>query len=59
MVTDQLMLKSCLAHCQNTFNDIREMANTVASSGAKDELNKAMGSMDACIKQCQAALTKL
>lgn len=59
MITDQMMLKSCIAHCQNSMNDIREMTNSVTSPGARDELNKAMGSIDACIKQCQAALNKL
>jgi len=46
---------SCVAMCQNTQNMIRNMADMAHDPRAKDELNKAFLSIDACIKQCQTA----
>lgn len=46
---------SCVAMCQNTQNMIRNVADVAQDTRVKDELNKAFMSIDACIKQCQAA----
>ncbi len=51
-------LQSCIQNCQTTANDIRTMS-TEASAPAKQSLDQAYMSIDACIKQCQDALTKI
>lgn len=48
-------INSCVSMCQTTQNMIRNIADTAYDQRVKDELNKAFLSIDACIKQCQAA----
>jgi hypothetical protein len=59
MINEKMMIQSCINHCQNSHSDIRNMASSITNPGARDELNKASGSIEACIKQCQAALNKV
>lgn len=51
-------LQSCIQRCQATANDIKSMA-TDAPAPAKQSLDQAYQSIDACIKQCQDALNKI
>ncbi|MFX4262523.1 hypothetical protein ACOBQJ_10005 [Pelotomaculum propionicicum] len=51
-------LQSCIQHCQTTAGDIRTMAAD-AQNPAKQSLDQAYSSIDACIKQCQDALNKI
>jgi len=51
-------LQSCIQNCQTTASDLRSMTMD-ASAPAKQSLDQASKSIDACIKQCQDALTKL
>jgi len=51
-------LQSCIQRCQTTASDIRSMAAD-ASAPAKQSLDQAYMSIDACIKQCQDALAKI
>ncbi|MCL6450463.1 MAG: hypothetical protein K6T75_04115 [Acetobacteraceae bacterium] len=59
MIREAQVIQSCIAHCQASFSDIKSMASATQNPQARDELNKAVQSMDACIKQCQAALGKV
>lgn len=56
---DKYMLQSCLAHCKNTKNDLNMLSQSSSSNKAKDELSKAVQSIDACINQCQTALSNM
>jgi hypothetical protein len=56
LIKEAQSIQSCIAHCKNTFTDIRELVDSAYDHRAKDELNKALHSMDVCIKQCEAAL---
>lgn len=58
-LSDFQAVQSCISSCQNAQNMIRHLADTTPSYEAKDELNKAFLSIDACIKQCQTASSKL
>lgn len=51
-------LQSCIQHCQTTANDIKAMAAD-ATGTAKQSLDQAFQSIDACIKQCQSAMNQL
>ncbi len=51
-------LESCIQRCQSTASELRTMS-TDASAPAKHSLDQAYVSIDACIKQCQDALTKI
>jgi|GEM_PF-1581950 hypothetical protein len=52
-------MQSCIAHLQSTANDLQTLVGSVPNPAAKAELQKACGSIDACLKQCRAALDKL
>lgn len=52
-------IQSCIAHLQSTANDLKILAGIVPNPQAKDELQKAGGLIDACLKQCRTALDKL
>lgn len=52
-------MQSCIAHLQNTASDLRVLAGSVANPEAKQELQKACGSLDACLQECRTALDKL
>ncbi|MGE5373317.1 MAG: hypothetical protein ACM3QZ_15195 [Solirubrobacterales bacterium] len=56
---DKMMLQSCLNHCRNTKTDIQSLSQGTTAPKAKDELSKAVQSIDACINQCQAALSAM
>jgi len=58
VLRDSQMIQSCVAHCKNSANDIRSLADATTDLRAKDELNKAMQSIDACIRHCEGALSK-
>lgn len=51
-------LQSCIQDCQSAASELRTMAAD-AQSPAKQSLDQAYTSIDACIKQCQDALTKI
>ncbi len=51
-------LQTCIQKCQSTASELRTMASD-ASAPAKHSLDQAYMSIDACIKQCQDALTKI
>lgn len=51
-------LQSCIQDCQSAASEPRTMAAD-AQSPAKQSLDQAYTSIDACIKQCQDALTKI
>lgn len=53
------MLQSCISHCQNVKTDITNIGQSATNARAKDELNKAIQSIDACISQCKTAVTNL
>jgi hypothetical protein len=52
-------IQSCIAHLQSTANDLKTISSNIPNPAAKAELQKASGSIDACLKQCLAALDKL
>lgn len=56
MLKEAQSIQSCIAHCKNSFNDIQDISSAAYDQRAKDEINKALHSMDVCIKQCEAAL---
>lgn len=58
-MNDKMMVQSCLAHCRNTKSDLQMLSSDVQAARAKDELSKAVQSIDACINQCQAALNNM
>jgi hypothetical protein len=58
VLKDSQMIQSCIAHCRNSANDIKSLAEATADLRAKDELNKAMQSINACVRHCEEALTK-
>lgn len=51
-------IQSCIQHCQVTANDIKAMSAD-ATGNAKQSLDQAYQSIDACIKQCQTALNQV
>jgi len=51
-------IQSCIQHCQASANDIKAMAAD-ANGAAKQSLDQAYQSIDACIKQCQNAMNQL
>ncbi|MHB1042562.1 MAG: hypothetical protein ACYC0Q_06965 [Eubacteriales bacterium] len=51
-------LQSCIQHCQTASSDIKSMSAEVTGS-AKQSLDQASQSIDACIKQCQSALSQI
>ncbi|MBE0466073.1 MAG: hypothetical protein IBX71_02460 [Candidatus Desulforudis sp.] len=52
-------VRSCIAHLQSTANDLKTLSASVPNPQAKGELQKACGSIYACLKQCRTALDKL
>ncbi|MGE5417664.1 MAG: hypothetical protein ACM3UZ_13080 [Acidobacteriota bacterium] len=56
---DKSMLQSCIAQCRDAKDDIQSISQKATNSKAKDELSKAVQSIDSCINQCQTALTSL
>lgn len=56
MINEKHSISSCISHCKGTLGDIQQIAQAAHDQRAKDELNKAIYSMDVCIKQCEAAL---
>ncbi|WP_028306921.1 hypothetical protein [Desulfitibacter alkalitolerans] len=56
MINEKHSINSCVSHCRGTLSDIQQLAQAAHDQRAKDELNKALYSMDVCIKQCEAAL---
>jgi len=57
LIKEHHSISSCVSHCKGTLSDIKEISEVAFDPRAKDELNKALYSMDTCIKQCQAALS--
>ncbi|MDD2422193.1 MAG: hypothetical protein PHU78_08675 [Heliobacteriaceae bacterium] len=56
---NKTMLQSCITNCRTAKSDIQSLSQSVQVTSAKDELNKALQSIDACINQCQTALNSL
>ncbi|MDW7674387.1 MAG: hypothetical protein SCK28_07635 [Bacillota bacterium] len=56
MIKESHSIQSCISHCKNTLDDIKEINQHAYNQRAKDELNMALHSLDVCIKQCEAAL---
>lgn len=58
MLSEYKMIKSCIAHCRSSADDIRSLAENAQDYKARDELNKALGSISDCINKCEGALSK-
>ncbi|AZK60055.1 hypothetical protein [Candidatus Desulforudis audaxviator] len=52
-------MQSCIAHLQNTAGDLNVLAGSVTNPEAKQELQKACASLNACLQECRTALDKL
>lgn len=52
-------MQSCIAHLQNTAADLDVLAGSVTNPEAKQQLQEACASLDACLQQCRTALDRL
>jgi len=56
MLNETQSIHSVIDHCRTVERDLRNIANFAEDWTAKDELTKALQSVDVCIKQCESAL---
>lgn len=51
-------LQTCIQHCQTTASEIKTLAGDAAGP-ARQSLDQAYQSINACISQCQNALNQI
>ncbi|MEW6623931.1 MAG: hypothetical protein AB1420_12525 [Bacillota bacterium] len=55
LLNEHHSIRSCVSHCKSTLEDLNEIRQHAYDNRAKNELDKALHSLDICIKQCEAA----